>query len=477
MKFSLKEFFLHESAGDQWSGPKSSQNSSSEKDRKANEAVRPNAQDKRISAAAKAWKPSPEDKRIQRLAKRNQKRIDADSKWQDDEANEGTLKEYEDPTSSKNTEPDSKWSSPYAKQERMPHEEPQNDSQQNSSQGWEEMRSSSEEGHGPGGHYDKKSKIKDFFGGDTHPKSSSKNGKSSKKSSKKMSEAQGEEKWPGNITFEDPDAPESDKEPDISGGTGMPGGVSDSDKYLPGGVDIPTGDDESPEIPMGDMDQFGTGFGEDEYEHDLAPGAKDPYEMSPEELRKWAGSDDSPIEKSFMYDDQPQFGKNPHEFDWTQTTAFNDDEPIRAHEGVDEASDDLSSDEEDFLKSLEGDSPKSPPKADEPEIDWSALDDQGFIDQLSAMEPAFSGPKTRSQKAAPTPSDQFSWDEFRATHPDEAAEAELNFSPDSLKGATFAKKKSGFMTAKLKDGRRLLYMGDGRGWFDMDDEGSPTGEF
>lgn len=137
MKLSLKEFFVHEAKGDQFSGQKLGQNSSSEKDRKANE---------------------------------------------------GTLKEYEDPTSSKRSHDDSKWAGPYSDQERMPHEVPQTSSQENSSQGWEEMRSSSQKKHGDRPQRsDKGGKdpgdLKKFFGGEPYPKSSTEGGKSSRKSS------------------------------------------------------------------------------------------------------------------------------------------------------------------------------------------------------------------------------------------------------------------------------------------------------
>ena len=130
MKLSLKEFFVQEAKGDQFSGPKFGQSSSSEKNRKADESLQ---------------------------------------------------LEYEDPTSSKHSHDDSKTAGPFSDQERMPHEEPNGDAQENSAEAWEEMRSSS------GGDNDANGgDVKDFFGGAPFPKSSG--GKSSRKSSQKMSE-------------------------------------------------------------------------------------------------------------------------------------------------------------------------------------------------------------------------------------------------------------------------------------------------
>ena len=89
------------------------------------------------------------------------------------------LKEYEDPTSSKHNDDDSKWAGPNSDKERMPHEEPQDGSQENSSEAWEESRED-----GPEKQADDSS-MKGFFGGAATPKSSH---SSSHKSSEKMSE-------------------------------------------------------------------------------------------------------------------------------------------------------------------------------------------------------------------------------------------------------------------------------------------------
>lgn len=53
MKLSLKEFFLHEALGDQFSGPTHGQNSSAEKDRKANEAA--DLEEKALSSYEHPW--------------------------------------------------------------------------------------------------------------------------------------------------------------------------------------------------------------------------------------------------------------------------------------------------------------------------------------------------------------------------------------------------------------------------------------
>jgi hypothetical protein len=97
------------------------------------------------------------------------------------------LKEYEDPTSSKHAQDDSKWAGPNSDKERMPHEVPQDQAQSNSSEAWEETRengpkSSSQKSSGGG------EKLKDFFGGSPYPKSSHEGTGKSSHESQKMSE-------------------------------------------------------------------------------------------------------------------------------------------------------------------------------------------------------------------------------------------------------------------------------------------------
>lgn len=332
---------------------------------------------------------------------------------------------------------DSKWATPYSKKERMPHQNPQNDAQQNSVDGWNQA---CEEGP----HQKSSKELKKFFGGSPYPKTSKKE------------------------AF-DP---------------------SDNQKRYPGVEPVFKGDDM--EIPMGSLDDYGTGFGEEDWEH---AGTQDPYEMKPSELRKWAGSDDSPIEKSFMYDDEPQHGHNPFDPNWADTTAFNDDEPIRTSkssgegfddgEDVSEAAPADESDDEAFLDSLMSGDPVSGTDsnsvakggagaADEMEgdLDFSALDDEDFLAKLG-MEPS-PQPKSRSAKASYEKGDEMTWDELRANHPEEAEEAVQSF--PGHEDAKFRVKSSGFMNATLPNGRRMFYMGDGRGWMDMDDD-SPSGEF
>lgn len=474
MKLVLKEFFVFEAKGDQYSGHEDGQNSSSEKDRKANEGITPNAQDKRISAAAQKSQGFRKDAKYKAKL---QNRINRDSKWQDKEASdkedaetmpttEALQLEYEDPTSSKRSHDDSKWAGPYSDQERMPHEEPHSVAQSNSSDGWEEMRSSSQEKKGARGDVKDPGDLKKFFGGEPYPKSSSKGGKSSRKSSRKSSVDE---------------APDPALDP----------------KRYPGVEPIFKGSDT--EIPMGSLDDFGTGHGEDDYEHGTE---QDPFAMSPQDLRKWAGADDSPIEKSHMYDQTPEQGHNPFEPNWSDTTAFNDEEPIKTSkhsgEGFDDGEDMTEASEDDEFEKmyadLQGaDGPAGPQKdfstkdleASEPDIDWGSLDDESFLDKLAATD---MGPAKHTAKGSGSaPKDdgpgygsfdqEMTWDEFRATHPEEAAEFEGRFPTE---GATFKKKKSGFIHANIgrgKQARRLFYMGDGRGWADMDDGGSPSGEF
>ena len=100
---------------------------------------------------------------------------------------EDRLHEYEDPTSSKHNDDDSKWAGPNSDKERMPHEEPQDGSQENSSDAWEETRengpkSSSQKSSGGG------AELKKFFGGSPYPKSSHEGTGKSSHESEKMSE-------------------------------------------------------------------------------------------------------------------------------------------------------------------------------------------------------------------------------------------------------------------------------------------------
>jgi len=299
------------------------------------------------------------------------------------------LNEYEDPTSSKRSQDDSKWAGPGAAEERMPHEEPQDDAQENSAEGWEEVRAD-----GP----DSGSceKVHDFFGGSPYPKSSS------HRSSRKMSEAK------------------------------------DDDEFLKG----LTGSNKKSSIEdIGNIDQSDiTGMG-----------------------RK-----------------QPP-GEN--------TTPYGDDDPADLAQSS-EKGEDLSDDDLEFLKSLTDlkPAPKSsatePPPAEEP--DWGSMDDEEMVSKLAAGPapelPSYGQPKMRDTiKTDDEPSyasadQQMGWDELRASNPDEAAELEQRY-PEDIEQTKFKKKKSGFLHATLPDGRRMFYMGDDRGWQDMDDGGSPSGEF
>lgn len=415
------------------------------------------------------------------------------------------LKEYEDPTSSKHAQDDSKWAGPNSDKERMPHELPQNDSQENSSDAWEETRengpkSSSQKSSGGG------KKLKDFFGGNPYPKSSHEGTGKSSHSSRKMSEA----KY----------------------GSGYP------DEYdLTAQGPVKRGSDEDPqnvEIPMGDMDDFGFIGGQEDY--DDTTGLFD---------EPWPGVN-------------PERGTNPKDLPIHQQLAFNDDEPMNTREskmseggkgsGRKKGSKNKPRDEWgnkiDEPKKSQAVAPDEIPDelpdewvADEPEekekskpmvtggedptgghgedeIDWSSLDDDDFIDQLAGSD---KGPEIKTQAAPPKmkdtistkPADQspyktfdpskfdlslssdkpqkdpFSadneniqtWDEVRATAPQQAAELEKDFPPQELKGAKFSKKHDGRIFMMTTSGQRYAYLGHKLGWSDMDDGNSPSGEF
>jgi hypothetical protein len=359
----------------------------------------------------------------------------------------------------------------------MPHQSPQNDAQQNSVDGWKKACED--------GPKQKSSKeLKKFFGGEPYPKASKKVSEGPAGQALNLRSQFGSKKGSKSV-----DQETAEKEREFFG-TSV-GDPSENPDLYPGVEPVFTGDER--EVPAGSMDDFGTGYGEDDYEHGALA---DPYSMSPEELKKWAGTDDSPIEKSFMYDDEPQQGHSPFDPNWADTTAFNDDEPVRTSrssgEGFDDGADMTEAapadetDDEAFLDSLlNGDGGETGPGAiakggsgaagemdDLGDIDFSGLDDEDFLSKLG-MEPS-PQPKSRSAKANYDKGDSMTWDEFRANNPDEAHEAEASM--PGVAGATFRKKKSGFMLAELPDGRRMFYMGDDRGWMDMDDDG-PSGEF
>ena len=566
MKYSLKEFFmpemgelpksdeplkrppgtkkiknlpkgdepLGEKAGDQFSGPKFGQSSSSEKSRKANESfaaaaaasasgVNRAAAKKRADAAeTRAANPSFYDDYPQNVVRSKSGRVNRDKtkdKLKRSPYFEATLKEYEDPTSSKRAEGDSKWATPFSDKERVPHLEPHTDSQENSAEGWEETCH-----NGPG--QSSKSDLKKFFGGAHSPKSS---GKSSARSSRKMSEAVDDD---AGSSMHHTQRPEVGL--DRGGGGAKPNfkcPACSQDSYAPAGdsqkpgetIDCPhcgehfdedqveawaqtvwpdAGDSE---IPSGDMDDFG---------QDFEPGDDD---------QEWGEESDT-----FK-------GDVPFEPNWTDTTFFNDEEPIKtgrsgkvkgggfdAGHGMPEEKmseggkgsgrkkgsknkpktpeggitqgagtpSDLPEDPpDDWFTNIDAmgtgaptpDQPADPsgfePIPDEP--DWASMDDEEFLNKLSAGEgPAtksYDMPKMSSVIKPTGPSydshdQKMTYDEFRASDPELAAEFEERYPTD---GASFKKKKSGFVHATTKDGRRLFHMGDDRGWGDMDGDEPP----
>jgi len=416
-----------------------------------------------------------------------------------------TLKEYEDPTSSKRAEGDSQWASPGAKQERVPHLNPQTDAQDNSAEGWEDVCKD-------GPKQSSQSDLKKFFGGEYAPKSSS--GKSSKnsshKSSEKLSEGPGSQALNMRSQFGKKGTPGDPKqaERDFFGSSvGEP--ANDQDLYP--GLEKPYTGDEN-EIPSGDLDDYGFTGGEQDYDDefgDALPGV------------------------------EPEKGTVPFEPNWTDTTFFNDEEPIKTGSAGDVHGGGFDDGEEmpeekmseggkgsgrpkgskNKKRDADGNVIQSPtptpsdlpdempdswfsdidamgagePKPDQPadpsgfedpskegEPDWASMDDEEFLDKLAASD----GPKTTGTYNQPKMADtiksnepsydshdkSMTWDEFRASDPELAAEYEERYDTN---GATFKKKKSGFVHAKSPDGRRLFHMGDDRGWGDMDGDEPP----
>ena len=415
-----------------------------------------------------------------------------------------TLKEYEDPTSSKRAEGDSKWATPFAGKERVPHLEPKSDAQDNSADGWEKA---SEDGSGKSS---SDSDLKKFFGGAHMPKDSKSSKGSSHKSSEKLSEGPGAHALNMRSQFGKKGTPGDPKkaERDFFGASV---GDPSSDQDLYPGLEKPYTGDEN-EIPSGDLDDFGQGL--------------DPSE-DPEDM--WG------------HESEPEKGTTPFEPNWADTTFFNDEEPIKAgsagdvHGGGFDDGEDMAPEEKmsemggpgsgrpkgskNKKRDADGNVIQSPtptptdlpdempdswftdidamgagePKPDQPsdpsgfedpskegEPDWASMDDEEFINQLAAND----GPKTTGTYSQPKMADtiksnepsydshdkSMTWDEFRATDPELAAEYEERYDTN---GATFKKKKSGFVHAKTPDGRRLFHMGDDRGWGDMDGDEPP----
>jgi hypothetical protein len=414
-----------------------------------------------------------------------------------------TLKEYEDPTSSKRAEGDSQWSSPGAKQERVPHLNPQTNAQDHSAEGWEEVCDD-------GPKQSSQSDLKKFFGGEHAPKSSS-----GGKSSRKMSEGPAGQALNMRSQFGKKGTPGDPKKAERDFfGTSIGDPSNDQDLYP--GVEKPYNGDDN-EVPSGDLDDFGFTGGDEDYES-----SENGYEVPGQGV-------------------EPERGSTPFEPNWADTTFFNDEEPIKAgssgdvHGGGFDDGEDMAPEEK--MSEMGGPGSGRPkgsknkpkdsnvgttvqgtgtpadlpdempdswftdidamgagePKPDQPadpsgfedpatqgEPDWASMDDEEFINQLAATDMSGKGSTSDQPKMADTiktnePSyDSFdtsmTWDEFRASDPELAAEYEERYDTN---GATFKKKKSGFVHAKSPDGRRLFHMGDDRGWGDMDGDEPP----
>lgn len=275
---------------------------------------------------------------------------------------EGALQEFEDPTSSKDT--GSKWSSPFNGHERVPHEEPQSDSQERSSAGWEEMRDDAPDDSCP-------DKVEDFFQGAIRPKNEA--GEEPTEDPRKWFEEPKEEPRyhrpkPKEKPLEDPR-----KWFDSFGQKNEEGGPGEEDDQLDGDADL-------------------GGGGEEEWD--------------------W-GSADLPAE-------EPAPAAAP--------------EPVQGFGAV-----------------------------DEPVPSWDELEQDGTTSALGYDS---------------EPKQGMSWDEFRAAEPDMANEIESDTSvTGDVTQGTFEKTKSGAVYFTSPDGKRYLYVNQKMGWIDMDDGGTPAGEF
>jgi hypothetical protein len=138
----------------------------------------------------------------------------------------------------------------------------------------------------------------------------------------------------------------------------------------------------------------------------------------------------------------------------------------------------------------------------EPELDWSAMSDEDFLNSLSSdntpsLQPIGTAPpkmkdvvKT-SEPETPPEKDNFdlptsvanrdvaemTWDEFRTNEPDAAAALEREVPPEQLENGRFRKRANRvFFTSGAK---RMDWFTDDedRGWMDLDDGHTPTGKF
>lgn len=185
---------------------------------------------------------------------------------------------------------------------------------------------------------------------------------------------------------------------------------------------------------------------------------------------------------------------------------FGDDPYPRQSEMGEAEGDKPSEDEPAWLKALY--EPPGPEEPGQEEIDWKSLDDEGFLDKLSADKGPQAAAIPPKQSASPAPAapppgrdfekefepftgevgagpysgpsaEDMTWDEIQATSPEEAAELRKDFPGDEnmLGMAYFQKKPDGRIYMTTGDGERYAWLGKRVGWEALDDGGSPTGQF
>lgn len=135
------------------------------------------------------------------------------------------------------------------------------------------------------------------------------------------------------------------------------------------------------------------------------------------------------------------------------------------------------------------------------DVDWDAMSDEDFIDQLAAGNipdikpsaapapepedpPAPEEPEEPAEPPRPPhgmkePSEEdMTWDEFRAVEPDAAQELERDM-PDENERTMghFQRKQDGRVYFHSATGQRMSWLGEPAGWVDMDDGETPAGEF
>lgn len=334
---------------------------------------------------------------------------------------EGLQLEYEDPTDSRHDAGDSKWADPFSPKERMPHEVPQDHAQSHSADGWGDTRCDGPEGHGA-----PQNDLRAFFGGAPYPK----------RKAEGMAEADDKGKLPDEL----PD----DWFKDLEGG-GKPAPPPPKQPAAPAGP-LP---DELPSDWFKDL-------------------GNKPPEASPggeEGVLDYSKLDPNMSDDDFM----DMLGKAKRVINVPPSKR----EPTPAMRQV---------------MNMPSPPPAAPPEWSQGErsAQHAGLrpgDEEGGERYDFQGDVGWHGPDADPLSSSPSESDM-TWDELRASKPRMAASLEREFGgdPGLLQGSTFrwsphGHEQGGWPLMLTPDKRRFTHLGKDIGWADMDDGGTPAGEF